>query len=159
MAWTTPRTWVAGETVTAALLNAHLRDNLREVGQDAGLAAGWTAYTPTWTNLTTGNATVTASYQRIGITVFYRGWFTWGTTTSAGGTFYPSLPVATTKTDLLMALLVDTGTRSYLGRVSNTLGVIVNTESGNNGRCNATSPFAWGSGDQVIWMGAYEASS
>lgn len=28
MAWTTPRTWVAGETVTAAQLNAHIRDNL-----------------------------------------------------------------------------------------------------------------------------------
>lgn len=28
MAYTSPRTWVAGETVTAALLNTHLRDNL-----------------------------------------------------------------------------------------------------------------------------------
>lgn len=28
MAWTAPRTWVTGETVTAALLNTHLRDNL-----------------------------------------------------------------------------------------------------------------------------------
>ena len=28
MAWTSPRTWVAGETVTAAQLNAHIRDNL-----------------------------------------------------------------------------------------------------------------------------------
>lgn len=28
MAWTTPRTWVAGEIPTAALLNTHLRDNL-----------------------------------------------------------------------------------------------------------------------------------
>lgn len=27
-AWTSPRTWVAGETVTASLLNTHLRDNL-----------------------------------------------------------------------------------------------------------------------------------
>lgn len=26
--WTTPRTWATGEIVTAALLNAHLRDNL-----------------------------------------------------------------------------------------------------------------------------------
>lgn len=26
--WTSPRTWVAGETVTAAQLNTHLRDNL-----------------------------------------------------------------------------------------------------------------------------------
>lgn len=29
MGWTTPRTWVAGEEVTATLLNAHLRDQLR----------------------------------------------------------------------------------------------------------------------------------
>ena len=28
MAWTTPRTWVASELVTATLLNTHLRDNL-----------------------------------------------------------------------------------------------------------------------------------
>lgn len=29
MAWTSPRTWVSGEVLTAALLNLHLRDNLR----------------------------------------------------------------------------------------------------------------------------------
>lgn len=28
MAWTSPRTWVAAETVTALLLNTHVRDNL-----------------------------------------------------------------------------------------------------------------------------------
>lgn len=28
MAWTTPRTWVSGEVLTAALLNTHLRDQL-----------------------------------------------------------------------------------------------------------------------------------
>jgi hypothetical protein len=28
MAWTAVRTWVAGETVTAALLNTHIRDNI-----------------------------------------------------------------------------------------------------------------------------------
>ncbi len=28
MAWTTPRTWVVGEVVTAALMNTHVRDNL-----------------------------------------------------------------------------------------------------------------------------------
>lgn len=28
MAWTTPRTWVTSEVVTASLLNTHLRDNL-----------------------------------------------------------------------------------------------------------------------------------
>ena len=28
MAWTTPRTWTTGETVTAAIMNTHVRDNL-----------------------------------------------------------------------------------------------------------------------------------
>lgn len=33
MAWTDPRTWVAGEQVTAALLNAQVRDNLDVLDQ------------------------------------------------------------------------------------------------------------------------------
>lgn len=28
MAWTSPRTWVAGETITASIMNTHVRDNL-----------------------------------------------------------------------------------------------------------------------------------
>ena len=31
MAWTAPRTWVTAELVTAALMNTHLRDNLKEL--------------------------------------------------------------------------------------------------------------------------------
>lgn len=27
-AWTTPRTWVSGELVTASMMNTHVRDNL-----------------------------------------------------------------------------------------------------------------------------------
>lgn len=40
MAWTTPRTWSPGETVTASLMNAHIRDNenvLKTPITDAGL--------------------------------------------------------------------------------------------------------------------------
>jgi hypothetical protein len=37
MAYTSPRTWVALETVTAALLNTHLRDNLLAVAGTTGL--------------------------------------------------------------------------------------------------------------------------
>lgn len=43
MAWTSPRTWVSGETVTAALLNTHLRDNLLALG---GTTAAWVSFTP-----------------------------------------------------------------------------------------------------------------
>jgi len=34
VAWTTPRTWATGEVVTAALLNTHLRDNLKALAGD-----------------------------------------------------------------------------------------------------------------------------
>jgi hypothetical protein len=33
MAWSTPRTWVAGETLTASNMNTHLRDNLNAVAE------------------------------------------------------------------------------------------------------------------------------
>ena len=35
MAWSTPRTWTAGETPTAAQFNAHIRDNLLALDQHA----------------------------------------------------------------------------------------------------------------------------
>ncbi len=44
MAWTAPRTWVTGEKVTAALLNAHVRDNLLETSAATVTTAGDLAY-------------------------------------------------------------------------------------------------------------------
>jgi hypothetical protein len=42
MAWTTPRTWTAGEVVTAAMMNTHIRDNLNvlktNIGDDGSIA-------------------------------------------------------------------------------------------------------------------------
>ena len=44
MAWTAPRTWTTGELVTAALLNAHVRDNLLETYPAKVTTAGDIAY-------------------------------------------------------------------------------------------------------------------
>lgn len=44
MAWTAPRTWVTGETVTAALMNAHVRDNLLETSAATVTTAGDLSY-------------------------------------------------------------------------------------------------------------------
>ena len=44
MAWTTPRTWTTGETVTAALMNAQVRDNLNETDAASVSAAGDLVY-------------------------------------------------------------------------------------------------------------------
>lgn len=40
MVWVTPRTWSAGETVTAALMNAHVRDELNALASK-GIVIGF----------------------------------------------------------------------------------------------------------------------
>ena len=50
MAWTAPRTWVATETLTAALLNTHLRDNMLETAPAKAANAG------EWFRATAANA-------------------------------------------------------------------------------------------------------
>ena len=44
MAWTTPRCWTTGEVVTAAIMNAHVRDNLNLTSAGVVTAAGDIAY-------------------------------------------------------------------------------------------------------------------
>ena len=48
MAWTAPRTWVTGEVVTASIMNAHVRDNLKALAADyvETMSAPWTTLTP-----------------------------------------------------------------------------------------------------------------
>jgi hypothetical protein len=60
MAWTSPRTWVVGETLTAALLNAHVRDNMLDLDADRG----------TWHLLSSGTGTAT----QVNITPFTAGY-------------------------------------------------------------------------------------
>lgn len=65
MAYSSPRTWVAGEIVTAAQMNQDVRDNQLAafpLGVDA-----WTAFTPTLTqSATVSKNVIYARYQRIG---------------------------------------------------------------------------------------------
>lgn len=44
MAWTAPRTWVTSETVTAGIMNTHVRDNLLETAAATAAAAGDLVY-------------------------------------------------------------------------------------------------------------------
>lgn len=90
MVWTSPRTWVSGETVTAALLNTHLRDNLKALGD------AWTSYTPTLTGMSLGNGTMSARYIQAGHTLFLRVRIAAGTTTTYSGSVTISLPSGVT---------------------------------------------------------------
>ena len=44
MAWTAPRTWITSETVTAAMMNSHVRDNFLETSAATASAAGDLVY-------------------------------------------------------------------------------------------------------------------
>jgi hypothetical protein len=70
-------------TLTAAELNA--------IGT-------WTTWTPTWTNLSVGNGTVTARYAQINKVVHLRLSLTFGSTTSVSGNVTFTLPVTASST-------------------------------------------------------------
>lgn len=57
MAWTTPRTWTAGELVTAAIGNTHWRDNLNAL-REGGMAI---------TNQANGRIVVASSSTQLSI--------------------------------------------------------------------------------------------
>ncbi|ARF75675.1 hypothetical protein B7C62_28035 [Kitasatospora albolonga] len=77
-----PRTWNAGETVTAAMLNQEIRDQLNSMFDV------WTAYTPAWTSSGTnpalGNGSITGRYMKIGRTVHVSILLVGGSTTTWG---------------------------------------------------------------------------
>lgn len=91
MAWTTPRTWTDTETVTASIMNTHVRDNLDEL-RDPG---DWDTYTPTVSGFTNVAVTATGYYLRPNqSTVLVRVKVTVDTVTTLGSsTITISLPV------------------------------------------------------------------
>lgn len=119
----------------------------------------WTAYTPTWTNVTIGNATVTASYFQIGKQVTATIAFTFGSTTSITGQIAFSLPVTAAarytgsgvgQYIIGTCYMEDAGVSGYTGffRANSTTTTTLTTAGTagsflNNNGANATTPFTW----------------
>ncbi len=122
MAWTAPRTWVTGETVTAALLNAQIRDNFLEtsaatvtttgdiafadaansMGSRVGIGAAnthlvSTGSAPVWR----GIATDVDTASQAGTTTTYA---TLGTSGGAGWNFAAEVEVAVTTGTVALVL-------------------------------------------------------
>lgn len=162
MAWTSPRTWVAGEIVTAALMNLHIRDNLKAIGDP------WTAYTPVWTATTTnptiGNGAITGAFIAVGKLVVWRFNITMGSTTGFGsGSYEISLPVTSAIAfpyvhgdvscfDTSMSLV-------YHRRITSsgpTTKVVMQDDD--TVRVTQAAPFTWASGDRLSGIGFYEGA-
>ena len=69
--WTTPRTWAVGELVTAALMNAHVRDNMDWLKTPISASATWSSNftTTSTTPVDITGATVTLTTNGGGVDV------------------------------------------------------------------------------------------
>lgn len=163
MAWTDPRTWVTSEVVTAAIMNTHVRDNLKAIGDAwTSFGAASTHWTATTTNPTIGNGTFAAAYAQAGRLVHFRIRIVFGSTSTVGsGTYLFGLPVngqGFNTPVLCSAMLYDSsgGSRTMAHAYMNSATQIVL----NTGTANVThaAPTAWATSDVIAIAGTYEAA-
>ena len=141
---------------------------------NAGLITGtgtslgaWTAYTPTLSNWTLGNGTVSGSYCQIGKVVHFRLTMIVGSTTAIGSspTFTVPVNMASTSAWNVRGYIRDislgaAGCYELASRPASTT-AIGGFYTGTNGQqlsFNSTTPFTWDSGDAVQLAGTYEAA-
>ena len=139
-------------------------------GEATGLkyTGAWTSFTPTWTNVTLGNATNTGKYCQIGKMVFVKIQFKFGSTTSfTGAVSVAAQPVAGTGASQGYQgniLILDAGTNYYVGYthvISGGVEIQIANVSGTYpsfGQVNATTPMTWAVNDEMVFSNWYEAA-
>jgi hypothetical protein len=129
----------------------------------------WVSYTPTYSNITLGNGTVSFRYKQIGKTVFVSGKFTFGSTSSFSGNpigFSPPVNAAA-QSDFMVGFskLEDAATAGYVALVASssasnfTIWISsANTTYTQQNGVNSTVPFTWGTNDYFNVSVTYEAA-
>lgn len=130
---------------------------------------GWQTWTPSWTNLTVGSGTLSASYFKIGKIVFYQLSFTYGSGSSVGSNPTFTLP-STASSDYMggpigSSYFEDANGTDYVGLAwiaSTTTGSFRVSGAGGSysdpNPISATAPFTWASGDKIMTEGCYRES-
>jgi hypothetical protein len=147
-----------------SVTNAKLATGAGEPG------GAWNSWTPTWTNFTVGNGTVSASYKQIGDTVDIKMIVTLGSTSAVSGDVDFSLPVTAVSPSSITSI---GNTLSRDVSVGNFIDGRVGTFSATNVKfytvevsgsvlrlkaLSATSPFTWATGDIMTLSARYEAA-
>ena len=140
-------------------------------GETTGLKwqGAWTSYTPTFTNLTVGNGTLSAEYFQIGKLVFVRVSFVMGSTSSMGSSPFFTLPITSdsdNQNTLNLFYMEDVGVAGYGGvwvwRDANTVYLatpaVSGTYLGGNSLFTSTVPFTWGTNDFFRGIFVYGAA-
>ena len=144
---------------------------------NAGLITGtgtslgaWTAYTPTWTNLTVGSAVQDHYYVQIGKTVHVHGVITFAANTSISGDLLLTFPIAARNANVSRPFGVtqffdsssggafvgycnQSGTTTVNLRVINSSGTYATREA-----VSASIPFTWAVSDTIRYSYTYEAA-
>lgn len=132
----------------------------------------WNSYTPSWTNVTLNNATVSSDYVQIGSVVFYKVKLLFGSSTSFTGNVSLSLPInaATEYTDGIRSFVgevtcLESGVADFAGlcRVDTTSTARPNVFGSSNifmtpYAINSTQPFTWGVSDILFLQMVYESA-
>lgn len=152
MAFTKVGTLTAGDTITAAGVNAGF--------------AGWSTWVPTLVNITVGNGTQTARYTQAG-RITHASWrLSLGSTSVIGSAPTVSLPVPSNLTLGSCTILLEDSGSGYYGGFAIATTTVVNLGALNAGSTYAgytalTSaiPITWGTGDSISFLYTYEATS
>lgn len=139
----------------------------------AGTSWAWQSWTPTWTNLTVGNGTLTAKHTRVGGTVIARLTLVLGSTSSVGTQPEFTLPVtaasypltATVVDPVGRVVILDAGTTTFYGSVlmASTTKCRLIVETANATYVSAaditsTVPMTWTTNDGLSVFVIYEAA-
>lgn len=140
-----------------------------ELMSGAGSSWAWQSYTPTLTNATVGNGTLTASYCQIGKTVFVRFSFLLGSTSTMGTGILFSLPVTATTLSTNDVIgygnILDSGVGFFaaIPLWNSTTTAIINTQNTagtylTQVQCTSTVPMTWTTNDRILCYLIYEAA-
>jgi hypothetical protein len=120
--------------------------------------ASWTSFTPTWTNLTVGNATQSFVYREENKTMFVSGKITFGSTTSISNNPSIAIPNGRTGSDTVLGSTLrfeDAGNSNFFGQllVSATnidlYAITVSSTYPTLATLGSTAPFTWGTNDAI----------
>jgi hypothetical protein len=180
-----PGTTLGDLAYSSATANTNTRLGIGTTGQVLTVAAGvpswasaagggaWTSYTPTLSGWTLGNGTMVAFYNNDGKTVNVAASIKWGSTTSASGNLYLTLPVAA---DLTLGgtflfniyqgggvgVATDQNADTYYALGAYVTGStqmrIIAINGANNSGVAVSIPFTWATNDMMIISITYKAA-
>ena len=130
-----------------------------------GASYPWTSYTPTLTNITKGNGTVTAVYQQIDKLVTVNIFFLMGSTSAMGNSPKFSLPVSNVDSYVDgVCVLWDQGVAVHTGSCYAYADNLVieyldaSATSLQPGGISSTTPFTWNTNDKIYAQLSYQVA-